>query len=178
MSRIVFALLLATAWLDAHAQSSLPPCPGDYKTTTWTNCFGTYTYYNGDKYVGAWRDGNRNGQGIEYNAFGTVRLSGLWANNTLSQAYAIDTNRFSLNAVSAVATAADSGDEIFRLKRDLAAAKKRIKLLESELARAREASKSPSAESGLSLVTKCLKAGLQPGTPEFSKCVASQGGVP
>ena len=178
MSRIFLALLLATAWLDARAQSSLPPCPGDFKTTTWTNCFGTYTYYDGSKYVGEYRDGKRNGQGIEYAANGTISRSGLWANGALSQAYAIDASRFPLNAVSAVATAADSGDEVFHLERDLAAAEERIKSLESELAQARKASKSPSVESGQSLVTKCLKKSLRPGTPEFSKCVASQGGVP
>ena len=94
MSRIFLALLLATAWLDARAQSSLPPCPGDFKTTTWTNCFGTYTYYDGSKYVGEYRDGKRNGQGIEYAANGTISRSGLWANGALSQAYAIDTSRF------------------------------------------------------------------------------------
>ena len=201
MNRLFAGLFLATAWLDAHAQSSLRPCPMPFSTTTWTNCFGTVTWGNGSKYVGEWRDDKyhgqgaytyadgskyvgeyrddkRKGQGIEYAANGTIKLAGLWANNTLSRAYAIDASRFPLNAVSDVATATDSGDKVFRLERNLAAAEERIKSLESELARAREASKSPSVESGLSLVTKCLKEGLRPGTPEFSKCVASRSGVP
>jgi hypothetical protein len=67
MSRIDLALLLVTAWLDAHAQSSLPPCPRFVSVTTWENCFGTYTFdegeYKGHKYVGEYRDGKRNGQG-------------------------------------------------------------------------------------------------------------------
>jgi hypothetical protein len=63
MSRIVFALFLASAWLDAHAQSSLPPCPGDFKTTTWTSCFGTFTLPDGDKYVGEFREGKFHGKG-------------------------------------------------------------------------------------------------------------------
>ena len=41
---------------------SLPKCEGSYSVTTWTNCFGTFTYTNGD-YVGAWKNGKRNGQG-------------------------------------------------------------------------------------------------------------------
>jgi hypothetical protein len=64
----------------------LPPCPGAYQRTTWTNCVGTFTvsggityvgefkrgqphgygtrtWPNGDKYVGEFRDGQPNGQG-------------------------------------------------------------------------------------------------------------------
>ena len=38
----------------------LPPCPSSgYKQ----NCFGTYTYTNGDKYVGSYKNDLRNGQG-------------------------------------------------------------------------------------------------------------------
>ena len=84
MSRIVLAFFLATAWLDAHAQSSLPQCPNSPQEQ-WTNCSGTYTFKgnkyvgefqgnkfhgqgtytwpDGAKYVGEWRDGKRNGQG-------------------------------------------------------------------------------------------------------------------
>ena len=42
-------------------QSLLPPCPpiGSYRN----NCFGTYTFANGNKYVGEFRDDARNGQG-------------------------------------------------------------------------------------------------------------------
>ena len=42
---------------------ALPPCPGSYNQSTWTNCVGTHTYTNGDKYVGEWRDGKHHGQG-------------------------------------------------------------------------------------------------------------------
>lgn len=83
MSRIVLALLLATAWLDAHAQSSRPRC--SRSISPWTTCFGTvtlkgnkyvgefrgnkfhgqgtYEWSDGDKYVGEWEDGRRSGQG-------------------------------------------------------------------------------------------------------------------
>ena len=54
-----FTLLL----LSSTDGWSLPPCPGSYNKTTWTNCFGTYTFASGDKYVGEFRDGTPNGQG-------------------------------------------------------------------------------------------------------------------
>ena len=66
MNRLFAALLLATAWLDAHAQSSLPACPTN-KEAIWTNCFGTHTFeegeFEGHKYVGEYRDGVFHGQG-------------------------------------------------------------------------------------------------------------------
>ena len=42
--------------------SDLPACPSD-TSAYWNNCFGTYTYDNGDKYVGEYKDDKRNGQG-------------------------------------------------------------------------------------------------------------------
>ena len=41
---------------------ALPNCPDDL-TVRWHNCFGTYTWANGDKYVGEYQDGKRHGQG-------------------------------------------------------------------------------------------------------------------
>jgi hypothetical protein len=40
---------------------SPPQCVGD--VTSWNNCIGTYTFPNGGKYVGEYRDGKCNGQG-------------------------------------------------------------------------------------------------------------------
>ena len=42
-----------------HGRSKLPPCSSGW----WDNCQGTATYANGDKYVGEFKDGKRNGQG-------------------------------------------------------------------------------------------------------------------
>jgi hypothetical protein len=40
---------------EASAQSSLPPCPPiGY---VWDRCIGTYTFPDGGKYVGEFRDG-------------------------------------------------------------------------------------------------------------------------
>ena len=46
----------------AEAQSKLPPCPSD-QSVFWQNCFGTYTFADGDKYVGEYKDDKLNGQG-------------------------------------------------------------------------------------------------------------------
>src|SRR5271170_787243 len=46
------------------AQSRLPKCPFDQTVLLWTNCQGNYTFPNGEKYVGEYRDGKSNGKGI------------------------------------------------------------------------------------------------------------------
>ncbi len=58
--------------------SELSPCP-DAPTSNWSNCFGTYTYTNGDKYVGEYKDGNLHGQGVYTYADGKV-VEGIWGN--------------------------------------------------------------------------------------------------
>jgi hypothetical protein len=49
---------------SSHAQSKLPPCSGDFFETPWTNCFGTHINSFGNKYVGEFVDGKREGQGV------------------------------------------------------------------------------------------------------------------
>ena len=46
-----------------QASRVLPPCLGNPATSFWTNCVGTFTFPNGEKYVGEFRDAKRNGQG-------------------------------------------------------------------------------------------------------------------
>jgi len=46
------------------------------------NGYGTYTYANGSKYAGEWKDGKENGQGTYTFANGTVD-KGIWKNNQL-----------------------------------------------------------------------------------------------
>ena len=56
-------ILTCTAlMLSASGAWALPKCPDD-PNAYWSNCVGTYTFANGDIYVGDWRDGKRNGQG-------------------------------------------------------------------------------------------------------------------
>ena len=58
------AVLLAglAGGVSAAGASDLPDCVGD-DSANWNNCFGTYTWPYGDKYVGEWKDNSRNGQG-------------------------------------------------------------------------------------------------------------------
>ena len=46
-----------------QASRGLPPCLGDSATSFWTNCVGTYTTPNGQKYVGEYKDDKAHGQG-------------------------------------------------------------------------------------------------------------------
>jgi osmotically-inducible protein OsmY len=94
---IAFILMVGSA----YAQSTLPDCLG---SAIWGNCSGTftysngdryvgeyknrqqngqgtYTYANGDKYVGEWKDGMRNGQGTLSASNGSVTSQGIWADN-------------------------------------------------------------------------------------------------
>ena len=58
--------------------SALPPCTGG----NYSNCFGTHTFGNGNKYVGEWKNGKRNGQGIFTWANGN-KYVGEWENGRL-----------------------------------------------------------------------------------------------
>ena len=56
-------LLIAFILFAGNATaSSLPNCSTDF-ISKWDNCFGTYTYADGDIYVGEFKDGKRHGQG-------------------------------------------------------------------------------------------------------------------
>jgi type 1 fimbria pilin len=57
------ALILTILANAVAAQSILPPCDPNVASTSWTNCQGTYTWANGDKYVGEFREGKQHGQG-------------------------------------------------------------------------------------------------------------------
>ena len=56
----LIGLLLLLGWGAASAQSSLPACPAKGYLH---NCFGTFTWPDGSKYVGEFKDDKRNGQG-------------------------------------------------------------------------------------------------------------------
>jgi hypothetical protein len=43
---------------------ALPQCVGSWTKTSWKNCYGTYTWNNGDNYTGEWKNGKQHGQGI------------------------------------------------------------------------------------------------------------------
>ena len=52
--------------------SALPNCPSD-ASARYHNCFGTYTYAGGDKYVGEFKDDKYHGQGTYTFASGSIQ---------------------------------------------------------------------------------------------------------
>ena len=76
-------LTLAVLLFSATEGFALPSCPTDTRVF-WTDCFGTFTFPNGDKYVGEWRDDSFNGQGTYTYADGRVK-EGIWENGELKQ---------------------------------------------------------------------------------------------
>ena len=60
----VSSCLILLVFLGSAGESfALPACPGSYGTNNWTNCFGTYNYTDGEKYVGQFKDGTGHGRG-------------------------------------------------------------------------------------------------------------------
>ena len=135
--RLLLAALLLFGGLSASAQSNLPPCPAA-TIFNWHNCFGTYTFPNGEKYVGEWRGGKRfgqgtytypegvryvgeywddqrDGQGIVYASNGSILLSGRWEHGRLAQSLIIDTSKFPFDSERAATV---SHAELERRKRE------------------------------------------------------------
>ena len=70
-------LLSLFGWGSVFAQSNLPDCLG---SATWGNCSGTFTYSNGDRYVGEYKNRQRNGQGTLTLSSGS-KYVGNWKDN-------------------------------------------------------------------------------------------------
>jgi hypothetical protein len=62
----------------AYAQSKLPACQGR-DAAKWSDCFGTVTLTDGDKYIGEFKDGKENGQGTLTYSYGG-KYVGAWKN--------------------------------------------------------------------------------------------------
>ena len=75
IAAIILGLLITSACSE---QNQLSECiEGDCN-----NGYGTYTFANGDKYVGEWKDGKQHGQGTFTGTDGTV-MKGIWENGEL-----------------------------------------------------------------------------------------------
>jgi hypothetical protein len=84
MRYLAFALMVGSA----YAQSNLSACQGSY-TTKWSNCNGTFTFANGNKYVGVFKDGKFHGLGTLYTLNGSIINQGIWADNTFIRWYEV-----------------------------------------------------------------------------------------
>lgn len=82
MSRIVLALLFSVAWLDARAQPALPPCSGE-PLANWTDCFGTFTFEDGMRYDGGYKDNFQFGIGALSSLKGHLLVAGFWQDDRL-----------------------------------------------------------------------------------------------
>lgn len=58
ISTVFFVLLFIS-----NVSVAKPRCNGSLYKITWTNCEGTRTYSDGDKYIGEFKDGEYSGQG-------------------------------------------------------------------------------------------------------------------
>ena len=75
--RTFLVLLLATAWLDAHAQSDLPKCTPTALIDT-RSCFGAHEFDDGSIHIGGWRDGVPHGTGSWYSKDNSLIVRGYW----------------------------------------------------------------------------------------------------
>ena len=103
---------------SVFSQSNSPKCQSA-NTASWSNCIGSYTnnngnkyegeylngkahgygvylYVLGDRYVGQWIDGLQEGLGIEYSKDGFVKRSGAWRKGGLEYSFLLDDNHFNL----------------------------------------------------------------------------------
>jgi hypothetical protein len=96
LARIFLLCLCGSAFAQVNYTSS--SCLGnDY--SRWTNCLGTAIYPNGIQYIGEFRNGTRDGLGVEYSKDGKVIKSGIWRGNDLFAAYALDRNRYKFRTI-------------------------------------------------------------------------------
>ena len=78
MKKLLVTLSFLISLMFASSQSwGLPPCPSKYP---FDNCYGSYTWANGDKYIGEWKDNKQHGQGTTEWSNGTKYIGG-WKDN-------------------------------------------------------------------------------------------------
>ena len=70
--------MTSTAWSETYTYDNGDKYVGEYKDDE-MHGRGTYTYDNGDKYIGEYKDNKRHGQGTYTFADGEV-WQGLWEN--------------------------------------------------------------------------------------------------
>ena len=78
--RAVLSLVVCLT-VPVAGQCALPPCDPNVAANGWTNCRGTHTQANGDRYVGEHRDGKRHGLGILTRVNGD-KYVGEWRDDT------------------------------------------------------------------------------------------------
>jgi TonB family protein len=111
---------------------SLPICQGD-KTATWNNCFGTYIFPSGEKYIGEFKNNLRHGQGTFYTSNGMVVSEGVWAEGKLVRAASFQ-------------QPSEPNSELAKLRADAEEAKRKQIELEEQLKLALQRPSNPPSE--------------------------------
>lgn len=160
MFKLIRFVLLCLIAGGALAQSSLPLCKGT-EVNKWDRCFGfeprrnysfatgdfageymnglrtgrgTYTYFNGDRFVGEYKNHQPNGLGIEYNSDGKVVASGAYKDGKLVSSFAVDMNRFPFDlSTQTPAIGSLSTHERDQLKSEVESERKKRQELEQQL---------------------------------------------
>ena len=83
---------------------------GDYKDGQF-NGQGTYINANGEKHVGEWNNGNLNGQAIKFIANGSINESGIYKDGKLVTSQYIDPNSFTRIAINNLAPAVSDSQQ-------------------------------------------------------------------
>ena len=76
-------VIFLTSLFIAGETLSLPNCLGTWSLSSWNNCFGQYTWTNGDKWIGEWKDGEINGEGTYFYADGSITV-GEWKDGEIN----------------------------------------------------------------------------------------------
>ena len=82
-SENVVKLITTVSKLNPSSVGALPNCSGSWSSITWDNCVSTYVWGNGDKYVGAWENGKKSGQGT-YTYVNGDKYIGKYKNNKIN----------------------------------------------------------------------------------------------
>lgn len=173
MIKLISLVLLALVPTLAWGQSSLPACQGA-ESARWSNCFGSFTWPKGPTYVGAWRGGKPNGEGIMYRPNGSIIASGRWENDRIAKEFPLDTHRFPFYSPAQSPVAASppaSNPELdaerrkrLQLEADLEAERKRRADAETRVNRGSQANSSGTGfaiASGLVVTNQHVVAGCQ-----------------
>jgi len=130
---------------SASAPAFKPPCQS---AVLKNDCVGETAYVNGEKYVGEFRSGRRDGRGIEYSSNGVVRRSGIWKDGEFIQSMALATSSFpfkssiqSASIPTQVGIPDSTRTERDRLAAEVEAERKKRQELEEQLAQAKEREK-------------------------------------
>jgi len=160
------AILILAMLFWCNTSFALPECEGDY--TKWTNC--SYTFENGNKYVGEWKKGKLHGQGTHIWANGN-KYVGEYKNDKM-HGYGTFTSPPGHKYVGKWKNGHKHGQGTFtfadgRVEKGIWKKGKRVRSTK-EIATAKAEAKED--EGIVKAQSVCKKVGFTPGTEKFADC--------